>query len=92
MKVEWSFFSRRRNTSLKTWIQEFKLTTVEDVQESMNARNIEPPHPDEIQIALASIVSPKPKVPAKKVAKPAPAKKTTRTRKTTATKRKTVKK
>ena len=103
MKVDWAFFSKRRNVTLEEWIKEYKLNDVEEINQTMDRIGLKPPASkdiqsvlDEIKKADAKAARGKRKAAAKPAAtqkpKAAPKKRSTASKTTTRAKRKTTKK
>ena len=96
MKVQWDFFSKRRNITLKEWVAHYKLKNVEEVNDKMNELGLEPPSPlltEAILEEIAKETKPKQKPAAKKITKKPAAKKVQSAKKPAAPrKRRTTKK
>jgi len=103
MKVEWAFFSKRRNVTLEEWIREYKLNDIQDINQTMERIGLQPPSSKDIQSVLNEIkkadsktASAKRRAAPKKAATPkpkaAPPKRSAATKTSTRAKRKTTKK
>ena len=95
MKVQWDFFSKRRNITLKEWVEHYKLKSVVDINKKMEELGLEPPShliTEKVLKQISDESKPKPKTIKKVVKKPVVKKAQPARKATTQRKRKTTKK